>query len=133
MRRITKIQPDQKVSCLKFKPLASKVHVRSFNVQANLMSNSCQGDTIWHPKSLRSFLPQALHGLCAAPVNPRWLFSLIISKSCSKIRAHISMYIGIFKELQHTTQVNRTSQIHFWSLYHNIWNLAHITSSETQT
>jgi hypothetical protein len=36
----------QMVLSLKFKPVASKVHVRSVNAQANLMSNSCQGDAI---------------------------------------------------------------------------------------
>ena len=34
------------VSCLKFKPVASKVHVRIVNAQVNLMKNSCQGDVI---------------------------------------------------------------------------------------
>ena len=67
-------QLHQMVSCLRFKPAASKVHVRSVNGQANLMSNSCQGDAIWHCNSLRSFLPQALHGLCAAPVTPTFFF-----------------------------------------------------------
>ena len=56
------------VSCLRFKPVASKVHVRTVNAQSNLMRNSCHGDAIRHRKSLRSFLPQALHGLWAAPV-----------------------------------------------------------------
>jgi hypothetical protein len=128
-----KNQPDQIVSCLRFKPVASKVHVRSVNAQANLMSNSCQGDTIWHRKSLWSFLSLALHGLCRAPVTQRFLFSLIICKSCSKIWAYTTMYTGIFKQLQHTTQMNHTSQNHFWSLNHEVWNLAHITYLEAQT
>jgi hypothetical protein len=121
------------VAFLRFKPVASEVHVRSVNAQANLMRNSCHGDMIWHRKSLRSFLPQALHGLCAASVTLRFLVSPIICKSCSKIWAYTAMYTGIFRQLQHTTQMNHTSQNHFWSLKHRIWNLAHITYFEAQT
>ena len=82
-----KSQPDQLVSCLRFKPVASKVHVRSVNAQANLISNSCHGDVIWHRKSLWLFLSLALLGLRAAPVSQRFLVSLIICKTCSKIWA----------------------------------------------
>ena len=121
------------VFCLRFKPVAYKVHVRSVNVQANLMSNSSQGDAIWHCKSLQPFLPQALHRLCAAPVTQRFLVSLIICKSCSKICAYTAMYTGILKQLQHTTQMNCSSQNHFWSLNHKFWTLAHITYLEAQT
>jgi len=121
------------VYCLRFKPGASKVYVRSVNAQANLVSYSCQGDMVWHRKSLASFLPQALHGLCAAPVTQRFLVSLIICKSCSKIWAYATIYTEIFTQLQHTTHMNRTSQNHFWSLNHKVWNLAHITYLEDQT
>jgi hypothetical protein len=109
------------------------VHVRSVNAQANLMSNSCQGDAIWHCKSLWSFLTQVLNDLWAAPLMSRFLVSFILCKSCSKIFAYTTMYAGIFKQLQHTTQMNRTSQNHFWSLNHKIWNLAHISYLEAQT
>jgi len=121
------------VSCLRFRPVASKVHVRSVNAQANVMSNSCHGDGTWHCKSLWSFLPQALRGLCAASITQKFWVSLIICKSCSKISAHTTAYTGIFKQLQHTTQMKHTSQNHFWSLNHRIWNLAHITKLEAQT
>jgi len=38
------------VSCLRFKPVAPKVHVRSVKAQANLISNSCHRHAIWHHK-----------------------------------------------------------------------------------
>ena len=121
------------VYCLRFKPGASKVHVRSVNAQANLVSNSCQGDMVWYRKSLASFLPQALHGLCAAPVTQRFLVSLITCKSCSKIWTYTTVQTGIFTQLQHTTHTNCTSQNHFWSHNHKVWNLAHIIYLVAQT
>ena len=60
-----KSQPDQLMSCLRFKPVASKVHVRSVNAQANLISNSCQGDAIWSSDTQKILAPDFTWLVCS--------------------------------------------------------------------